>query len=117
MFLEWSKERYEAQFSIYADNLAGRSYERLYVAEYPLSILFYSPSLFFLSFLSSLCPELPIDVVYTWVNGSDPKLIKELRRLKQDLEKKFATLSVSKHSSVTTALNTAGINTMTHHTQ
>jgi len=30
---------------------------------------------------SSMCPELPIDIVYTWVNGSDPKLIAELRAL------------------------------------
>lgn len=28
VFLEWSKEKYAAQFSIYADNLAGKSYER-----------------------------------------------------------------------------------------
>ncbi len=35
----------------------------------------------------SMCPELPIDVVYTWVNGSDHKLIRELRKLKRQLEK------------------------------
>ena len=28
VLLEWSKERYEAQFSIYADNIAGISYEQ-----------------------------------------------------------------------------------------
>lgn len=27
VFLEWSKERYTVQFSIYADNVAGKSYE------------------------------------------------------------------------------------------
>ena len=31
----------------------------------------------------SLCPELPIDVVYTWVNGSDPELLEALRDLKR----------------------------------
>ncbi len=27
VLLEWSKERYAVQFSIYADNIAGRSFE------------------------------------------------------------------------------------------
>ena len=29
---------------------------------------------------------MPIDVVYTWVNGSDPRLLWELRRLKTHME-------------------------------
>ena len=37
------------------------------------------------SSLFSMTPELPIDIVYTWVNGSDPILIKKLKRLKQEL--------------------------------
>ena len=36
---------------------------------------------------SSMCPELPIDVVYTWVNGSDPKLIAELRALHREINR------------------------------
>ena len=28
VLLEWSKEKYEYQFSIYADNIAGKSYEK-----------------------------------------------------------------------------------------
>ena len=28
VLLEWSKERYEYQFSIYADNVMGKSYEK-----------------------------------------------------------------------------------------
>lgn len=32
----------------------------------------------------SLCPELPIDIVYTWVNGSDPELLEALRDLKEE---------------------------------
>ena len=32
-----------------------------------------------------MAPELPIDIVYTWVNGSDPHLIKELKNLKQKI--------------------------------
>ena len=35
----------------------------------------------------SLCPELPIDIVYTWVNGSDPVLLAELRELRKQLPK------------------------------
>ena len=37
------------------------------------------------SFQSRLCLPQPIDVVYTWVNGSDPKLIAELNALKKKL--------------------------------
>ena len=29
VLLTWSKEKYEYQFSIYADNIAGKSFERL----------------------------------------------------------------------------------------
>ena len=35
--------------------------------------------------LFSMTPELPIDIVYTWVNGSDPLLIEKIKRLKQEL--------------------------------
>lgn len=35
----------------------------------------------------SLCPELPIDIVYTWVNGSDPALLAQLRELRKQLPK------------------------------
>ncbi len=35
----------------------------------------------------SITPELPIDIVYTWVNGSDPKLVKGLKQLKDKLFK------------------------------
>ena len=35
----------------------------------------------------SLCPSLPIDIVYTWVNGSDPVLLSELNALKRTLER------------------------------
>ena len=29
VLLEWSKERYAARFTVYGDNIGGRSYERL----------------------------------------------------------------------------------------
>ena len=30
-----------------------------------------------------MTPDLPIDIVYTWVNGSDPRLLSELKVLRQ----------------------------------
>lgn len=59
VLLSWSKERYAAQFSIYHDNIAGTSFEKF------------------------MSPDLPIDIVYTWVNGSDPRLLAELKILRQ----------------------------------
>ena len=38
--------------------------------------------------MCSITPELPIDIVYTWVNGSDPDLLEGLNRLKNELLKK-----------------------------
>lgn len=32
------------------------------------------------------CSPLPIDVVYTWVNGSDPVLLADLAELKLQME-------------------------------
>jgi hypothetical protein len=34
----------------------------------------------------SMCLPQPIDIVYTWVNGSDPLLLKNLAALKLQLE-------------------------------
>ena len=36
-----------------------------------------------------LCSPLPIDVVYTWVNGTDPKLLNQLRTLKLNIEEEL----------------------------
>ncbi len=33
----------------------------------------------------SLCPTLPIDIVYTWVNGSDQQLLNELKEIRREL--------------------------------
>ena len=32
------------------------------------------------------CDEFPIDVVYTWVNGSDPKLVQQLLETKKEVQ-------------------------------
>ena len=60
--LEWSMQQYAVTFNAYHDNIAGRTFQ------------------------NRLCLPMPIDVVYTWVNGSDPKLIAELQKLKLEIE-------------------------------
>nr|CAB3250130.1 N-acetylglucosamine-1-phosphotransferase subunits alpha/beta [Phallusia mammillata] len=59
--LEWSQHKYDITFSAYHDNIASRSFQH------------------------KLCSQFPIDVVYTWVNGSDPELIAQLNSLKLDI--------------------------------
>lgn len=60
--MEWSTEKYAVVFNSFSDNLAGRSYRE------------------------RLCLPVPIDVVYTWVNGTDPQLIRNLKKLKLDMQ-------------------------------
>lgn len=57
--LEWSKEKYAAVFNSFSDNIAGKSFQNM------------------------LCQYVPIDIVYTWVNGTDPQLIAQLIQIKQ----------------------------------
>ena len=61
LLLEWSMQKYNVAFSTAHDNIAGKAFQ------------------------SRLCLPGPIDVVYTWVNGSDPYLISELDFVKSDL--------------------------------
>ncbi|GFW40121.1 hypothetical protein TNCV_5118041 [Trichonephila clavipes] len=58
--IEWSKEKYSVVFSPYSNNILGKSYRNM------------------------LCQYVPIDVVYTWVNGSDPLFLKELAKAKEE---------------------------------
>ncbi|GFT50884.1 hypothetical protein NPIL_95291 [Nephila pilipes] len=58
--MEWSKEKYSVVFSPYSNNILGKSYRNM------------------------LCQYVPIDVVYTWVNGSDPLFLKELTKAKEE---------------------------------
>ncbi|KZC05291.1 N-acetylglucosamine-1-phosphotransferase subunits alpha/beta [Dufourea novaeangliae] len=55
IWVAWSKEKYEAVFHSFNDNILG------------------------ISFQKKLCQHVPIDVVYTWVNGSDPTFLKSLK--------------------------------------
>lgn len=56
VWLVWSKEKYEAVFHSFNDNILGTSFQK------------------------KLCQHVPIDVVYTWVNGSDPKFLEDLQK-------------------------------------
>ncbi|XP_059834509.1 N-acetylglucosamine-1-phosphotransferase subunits alpha/beta isoform X1 [Hypanus sabinus] len=63
VFLEWSRDQYHVMFDSYRDNVAGKSFQ------------------------NRLCLPMPIDVVYTWVNGTDPGLLKELQELREQMKK------------------------------
>lgn len=58
--MEWSKEKYAAVFNPYSDNIGRKSYRNM------------------------LCQYVPIDVVYTWVNGSDPQLLEGLSQAREE---------------------------------
>uniref|UniRef100_A0A8C8RJM8 N-acetylglucosamine-1-phosphotransferase subunits alpha/beta n=1 Tax=Pelusios castaneus TaxID=367368 RepID=A0A8C8RJM8_9SAUR len=60
--LEWSRDQYHVLFDSYRDNIAGKSFQ------------------------NRLCLPMPIDVVYTWVNGTDVELIKELQQVREQME-------------------------------
>ena len=53
--MEWSRYHYEIAFSVYHDNIVSQSFQH------------------------KLCSELPVDAVYTWVNGSDPNLLAQIK--------------------------------------
>lgn len=59
--MEWSRDQYHVLFDSYRDNVGGKSFQ------------------------SRLCLPMPIDVVYTWVNGTDTALLKELKAVKEQL--------------------------------
>uniref|UniRef100_A0A3Q1J237 N-acetylglucosamine-1-phosphotransferase subunits alpha/beta n=1 Tax=Anabas testudineus TaxID=64144 RepID=A0A3Q1J237_ANATE len=59
--VEWSRDQYHVLFDSYRDNVGGKSFQ------------------------SRLCLPMPIDVVYTWVNGTDTALLKELKAVKEQL--------------------------------
>ncbi|XP_078423784.1 N-acetylglucosamine-1-phosphotransferase subunits alpha/beta isoform X1 [Cetorhinus maximus] len=69
--LEWSRDQYHVMFDSYRDNVAGKSFQ------------------------NRLCLPMPIDVVYTWVNGTDPGLLKELHEVREQMKKDQRTLKES----------------------
>lgn len=83
MAAEMSKAgiEYALQTSKYADNLGGKSYE------------------------ARMCQDLPIDVVYTWVNGSDPQLLADLAAVKLMMElEQNRTLDANRTAAALAAL-------------
>uniref|UniRef100_A0A8C5PZA2 N-acetylglucosamine-1-phosphotransferase subunits alpha/beta n=1 Tax=Leptobrachium leishanense TaxID=445787 RepID=A0A8C5PZA2_9ANUR len=66
--LEWSRDQYHVLFDSYRDNIAGKSFQ------------------------NRLCLPMPIDVVYTWVNGTDPELVKQLRGYREQMEEEQRAL-------------------------
>lgn len=53
--VEWSRGKYISVFNNFHDNIQGRSFQE------------------------HLCQYVPIDAVYTWVNGSDPIFLQDLK--------------------------------------
>lgn len=78
--VEWSRDQYHVLFDSYRDNVGGKSFQ------------------------SRLCLPMPIDVVYTWVNGTDTALLKELKTVKEQLEEEQRALRerLGKNASDTT---------------
>ncbi|XP_051976330.1 N-acetylglucosamine-1-phosphotransferase subunits alpha/beta-like [Xyrauchen texanus] len=66
--VEWSRGQYHVLFDSYRDNVAGKSFQ------------------------TRLCLPMPIDVVYTWVNGTDTDLLKALHAMRQQLEEEQKAL-------------------------
>ncbi|CAG5927464.1 N-acetylglucosamine-1-phosphotransferase subunits alpha/beta [Menidia menidia] len=66
--VEWSRDQYHVLFDSYRDNVGGKSFQ------------------------SRLCLPMPIDVVYTWVNGTDVALLKELKAVKEQLQEEQRAL-------------------------
>ncbi|CAN7998761.1 unnamed protein product, partial [Ixodes hexagonus] len=59
--LDWSKGKYAEVFNRFSDNIAGQSFQ------------------------DRLCQHVPIDAVYTWVNGSDLELVRNLSAIRKEL--------------------------------
>nr|XP_033809201.1 N-acetylglucosamine-1-phosphotransferase subunits alpha/beta isoform X2 [Geotrypetes seraphini] len=80
--LEWSRDQYHVLFDSYRDNIAGKSFQ------------------------SRLCLPMPIDVVYTWVNGTDPDLMKELRLVREQMkeEQRIMRESLGKNTTESTKI-------------
>ncbi|CAL8242535.1 unnamed protein product [Merluccius merluccius] len=80
VLVEWSRDQYHVLFDSYRDNIGGKSFQ------------------------SRLCLPMPIDVVYTWVNGTDTALLKQLKTVRERLEKEQRAIRehLGKNASVTT---------------
>ena len=73
--IRWTRDKYRDIFNSFSDNLAGHSMRDL------------------------LCQHVPIDVVYTWVNGSDPLFLDSLKHASENLHAMEAQETHEKHKS------------------
>ncbi|XP_077401631.1 N-acetylglucosamine-1-phosphotransferase subunits alpha/beta isoform X1 [Vanacampus margaritifer] len=85
--VEWSRDQYHVLFDSYRDNLGGKSFQ------------------------SRLCLPMPIDVVYTWVNGTDVALLRELKAVREQLAEEQRALRehLGKNASETTEEPKVGV--------
>ena len=83
--LEWSVVRYQKTLFPYVDNILHKSFQE------------------------RLCLPLPIDIVYTWVNGTDPRLLKQLAKLKTKMEQDFNESISSQNSTLPLRTTDKGI--------
>jgi hypothetical protein len=67
LWLKWRMGEYWTFFSLYWDNVSGKRFH------------------------SQMCQHMPIDVVYTWSNGSDPRRLEELRVVLETVTQKIST--------------------------
>ena len=79
--LEWSVVQYQKTLFPYVDNILNKSFQ------------------------NRLCLPLPIDIVYTWVNGTDPQLLKQLAKLKTSMEQQLNDSSLNNNYSNTQQLS------------
>ena len=89
MALEWSKEKYATVFHSYSDNLLGNSFQKRYVNcsvwKHLKNVKNRDPHFDLWEIFYRLCFPVPIDVVYTWVNGSDPLMLSQLKEVHSDM--------------------------------
>ncbi len=104
--VEWSRDQYHVLFDSYRDNVAGKSFQTRWAADF----LWFKKIHHFIYMLlesrsylynSRLCLPMPIDVVYTWVNGTDMDLLKDLHAVRQQLEEEQQALRCSTHKTHT----------------
>ena len=80
--LEWSVVRYQKTLFPHVDNILHKSFQE------------------------RLCLPLPIDIVYTWVNGTDPWLLNQLAKLKSKMEQDLNDSISSENSTLQLATDT-----------
>ena len=84
--LEWSVVQYQKTLFPYVDNILHKSFQ------------------------NRLCLPLPIDIVYTWVNGTDPVLLKQLAILKASMEQRLNDSNLTENYDNTQRFGKTSVN-------